>query len=685
MSANPTARARVSLRLLVPLVSAALLAVAMFVGAMVSDRQAHNLLVRQARARLALEAELLARASASAMLEGYPELTLQPILRDLLRGRGDLSSAMVLDRDGKVLAHPDTRQIGRTETVSDAGTERIGDARIRQESESFVAVMPIRHASGSMLGQAVVVMPRAPLERALDASRARQWVIAILLVCASAAVTFALMARLLRPVTRLREGLERIGRGDLDTRLSLRDPTELGLLADTLDDMAQRISTAQKSQFERERLAAELEAAGRIQTMLRPPGPVRRGAYEVIGHQRPAAETGGDYFDAIALPDGRLGVVIADVSGKGLAGCLVTFMLAALVRVMRDHEASPRLLLLEVDRYLRPVLERGAFVTVWYGVLDPLTGQVTFASAGHLPTLVRRADGRVERFDSKSIPLGILTPQALAKGLRETTTRLEPGDTLLQLTDGFTEAARAGSDEQLGLDGVLRAWSEAGHATAGRVVEQLSESVDRWTDGATPDDDQTIVVLRRDAPASEADPGFDELQATTWVARARAHAAPLRMSADLSQLEVLRPWVRSAAGLSGLPAHALDALESALYEVCANVIEHGYACDGRGLLEVWWHRPDVSPASVDGPGHVQGTFVILERGRAFDLASAVPADLSHEGARRKGRGLGVAMIRRLMPRVAYRPNTPEGNVTLLEFDSRHVLQVLEGAPDARCA
>lgn len=683
MSTAARTGARTSLRLIVPLASTLLLSLALLAGTLVSEQQTRGLLVKQARARLALEAELLARASASAMLEGYPELTLQPILRDLLRGRDDLAAAMVLDRDGRILAHPDTRRIGQTHAVPDGGSERIGDARIREEGTSFVAVMPIRHASGSLLGQAIVEMPRAPLESALAAARVRQWLIAIVLVCASAAITFALMSRLLRPVTRLREGLERIGRGDLDTRLALRDGTELGLLADTLDDMAGRLSSAQKSQIERERLAAELEAAGRIQTMLRPPGPVRRGVYEVVGHQRPAAEVGGDYFDAIELPDGRLGVVIADVAGKGLAGCLVTFMLAALVRVMREHEASPRMLLLEVDRYLRPVLEPGAFVTVWYGVLDPLTGQVTFASAGHLPTLVRRADGRMERFDSKSIPLGILSPQALAKGLREHVTRLEPGDTLLQLTDGFTEAVREGSDEQLGLDGVLQAWTELGHGSAVEIVERLGAHVDRWSGGAAPDDDQTVVLLRRDG-ATAAPPAFDAPQALTWVARARAVASPLRLSANLSQLESLRAWVCSGPGLSALPALALDALESALYEVCANVIEHGYACDGRGLLELWW-LPSESTGAAPAGGAVRGSFVLLERGRTFDLSAAVPADLSRPTARRKGRGLGVAMIQRLLPDVAYCPDTPEGNVTVLAFDSQRFLQTLEGVPDARCA
>ncbi len=693
-AAAPRARRlRASLRLIVPLASALLLAGAMLAGTLVSERQTRDLLIAESRARLALEAELLARASASAMLEGFPELTLQPILRDMLRGRGDLSTAMVIDRQGRILADPDTRRIGQRVPVPGDDGLAVGGARLREEGASFVAVMPIRHASGTELGHAIVVMPRAPLERALAAARVRQWWIAAFLVLASGLLTFTLMSRLLKPVTRLREGLERIGRGDLETRLALRDSTELGLLADTLDEMAGRLSVAQRNQLERERLAAELEAAGRIQTALRPPGEVRRGPYVVGGYQRPAAEVGGDYFDVMELPDGRLGLAIADVSGKGLAGCLVTFMLAALVRTLREHESSPARLLLEVDRHLRPVLARGAFVTVWYGVLDPLTGDLAFASAGHLPTFVRRADGRVERHVSRGVPLGVLTPAAVQKGLVDARVRLEPGDTILQLTDGFTEAERASDAEQFGFEGVESMLARSAELDVERTLGALCQRVNAWTADAIPADDQTAIVVRREPAAAarpqDATPGVDEApmaarrfeaeDAEAWLARARAQGPGLRLRADLAELEKLRPWLESSRGPGPVPSCAGDLIESALYEVCGNVIEHGYGADGTSPLELWW-----LPESAD-EGGVRGHFVLAEAGRVFDLSKARPADLAQLEARLKGRGLGVSIVRRLVPGLRYRPGTSAGNVTLLDFDSQKILDLLKGAGDARCA
>lgn len=677
-------RARASLRLIVPLASALLLAVAMLAGALVSERHTRDLLIDEARARLALEAELLARASASSMLEGFPELTLQPILTGMLRGRADLSGAMVIDRTGRILAHPDTRRIGRHEPVPGDEGLAVGGARLREDGATLVAVMPIRYASGSELGHAIVIMPRAPLERALAAARVRQWWIAAILVLASVLVTFTLMSRLLSPVSRLREGLERIGRGDLQTRLALRDSTELGLLADTLDEMAGRLAVAQRSQLERERLAAELEAAGRIQSMLLPPGVVRRGEYVVVGHQRPAAEVGGDYFDVMELPEGRLGLAIADVAGKGLAGCLVTFMLAALLRAMRDREPSPSRLLQQVDRHLRPVLARGEFVTVWYGVLDPATGELTFASAGHLPTLIRRAGGGLERHATRGIPLGILDPAALARGLADVRVMLAPGDVVLQLTDGFTEAERPGDQRQFGFEGVDAVLGGDGEGSVEDLLGRLGEGVEAWSHGASPGDDQTALVVRREPGAAVA-ASFEPAEAEAWVARARAGGQGLRLRSDLAQLERLRPWLESSAGPGALPVSAADLLESALYELCGNVVEHGYGAGG-GELELWWLR-EAGGASVPGAGGaaVRGHFVLVEHGRVFDPTTARPADLSRLEARLQGRGLGIVMIRRLMPGLRYRAATAAGNVTLLDFDSDRALALLKGVRDARCA
>src|SRR6185503_9757377 len=159
------------------------------------------------------------------------------------------------------------------------------------------------------------------------------------------------------------------------------------------------------------------------------------------GSQRAAAEVGGDYFDYFVLADGRIGIAVADVAGKGLAGCLVMSMLSALLRAYRASIDSPAEMLAVLDERLGETLQVGSFVTMFYAVLDPMTGHVVYASAGHSPLLIyRRAQGAVEWFRTKGIPLGAVRGGAIRRTLQDAVLTLEPGDLLVQFTDGLNEA-----------------------------------------------------------------------------------------------------------------------------------------------------------------------------------------------------------------------------------------------------
>src|SRR5262249_12042993 len=167
-----------------------------------------------------------------------------------------------------------------------------------------------------------------------------------------------------------------------------RDRTELGLLAGTVNDMAAALKRAQAEMLERERLAHEVELARQIQQSLLPSQPISAGPFDIRGDQLAANEVGGDYWDVLPLPDGRVGLAVADVAGKGVAGCLIMSMLSALLRAMRSTYLSPAAMLTALDERLCESLRPGVFVTMCYAVLDPATGRLTFASAGHNPLLL---------------------------------------------------------------------------------------------------------------------------------------------------------------------------------------------------------------------------------------------------------------------------------------------------------
>jgi serine phosphatase RsbU (regulator of sigma subunit)/anti-sigma regulatory factor (Ser/Thr protein kinase) len=498
-----------------------------------------------------------------------------------------------------------------------------------------------------------------------------------------------MLGSLLAPVETLRAGIENIGRGDLDTRLDVHDRTELGLLADAVNDMAARLKTARAENLERERLGHELELARAIQQRLLPREPRSAGAFALLGAHRPAAEVGGDYYDFLERPDGRVAIAIADVAGKGLAGCLVTSMLSALVRALHTVHASPSALLVELERHLAATLEPGEFVTMFYALLDPARGRLTFASAGHMPLLVWRAEsGRVEWHATRGIPLAAIRGGALAVTLDDRVLDMAPGDLVAQFTDGITEAEGGEGKQPFGLARVERIARE--HAKQGpeTLVATLRAEVARWTGGEPGDDETLLVVGRRggaldgacaSAPAHETRTPRRH-DALARLSEAEASGPPLVLGAHLDALSALGPWLAQVPDLRELESAQRHRLELALYEACANVAEHGLHLDPTLRFDVWWvpgaGREAPSPTNLDARIR-SGFFLLRDHGFPFSPGRWRPRDLDDRGSRLQGRGLGLDLIHLTMDEVVYRPATAAGNITVLTFDPAKMRRVSE--------
>jgi serine phosphatase RsbU (regulator of sigma subunit)/anti-sigma regulatory factor (Ser/Thr protein kinase) len=666
------ARRVLSLRLLVSGVAAGLMTCALLGAAVISERNARATLVEEIQRRLLLEARNLALTSSGVMLAPFPELTLQPIVADLLERR-EITLAVVLGLDGRVQAHPDARRLGSlyekpaglagepTRLTLAEGEQLTGDR------STMVASAPILITGGRRIGTAIVGLRRSYLDRAIESARLRQLMLLVALLVIGVALTLMIVGHLLRPIGALREGLDRIGRGDLDTPLAVRDHTEFGLLAETVNRMAARIKSAQREALERDRLAREVDLARQIQQSILPRSRVKFGQIVACGAQRAAAEVGGDYFDILPLRRNRVGLAIADVSGKGLAGCLVMSMLSALIRALRGTYDSPARLLVELERNLVPALERGSFVTITYGVLDPVTGTLRFASAGHTPALVWRASTRaVERRRSRSVPVGAIRNGALERMLHDEEVVLEPGDVLVQVTDGFSEAHHHRTEEQFGFDRISEVIAEHAQQGAEQVIAALQAAVTEWSGTDTPMDDETVLVVARDATPAAGTEGSDILDRLT---QARRQGSRLALRADLAQLSRLGVWLRDCPDIGELDVLRAAEVESAIYEMCSNVIEHGLGEREEEELELWWVPSGEAPETLPMTDRIRaGYFLLRDRGTEFHPREDRPVDFTDREVRLRGRGLGLLMIRRIMSQVRYHPATPEGNLTLMQYD-----------------
>lgn len=243
---------------------------------------------------------------------------------------------------------------------------------------------------------------------------------------------------------------------------------------------------------ERERQRVELETARRIQSSILPELPPRLAGIDVAHAYFPATEVGGDFYDVLALEDGRLAVALGDVAGHGVSSGLVMSAAKSALAVQVTFDPDVAAVFTTLNRLVHQSARRRLIATLCYALLDPARRELLFASAGHLFPYVVGADGRLRELASTAYPLGVRADLEIHTA-RE---RLEPGDTLVLLSDGIVEARPEGSAELFGferLEASLR-------RHAGRSVEQVRDGlladVARFTGPSPREDDQTLLVLR---------------------------------------------------------------------------------------------------------------------------------------------------------------------------------------------
>jgi serine phosphatase RsbU (regulator of sigma subunit)/anti-sigma regulatory factor (Ser/Thr protein kinase) len=678
-------------------------AVVLSVGT-VAERNARRALTAELTSRLLLEARNLALTSSGVLLSDFPELTLHPLIKEKLARQPELSYAVVVDRAGIIQGHADPHRLGTPfeepvglRALMDGPPRSAGETLLRNDRE-LVASVPITHPSGKRLGHVVVAMRTSYVDAVLERARRQQSLILAISLLIGIAVSFLVLSHVLRPVATLREGIGRIAGGDLETPVRVSDGTELGLLANAINDMAAGLKKAQVEMVERERLVREMELAREIQDSILPSERIVEGPFVIEGSQRAAAEVGGDYYDYFLLPDGRIGFAVADVSGKGVAGCLIMTMLYALLRADRATASSPAALLASLDERLGETLRRGSFVTMFYGILDVRTGRLVYASAGHNPTLIyRHASRSVETLRSRGIPLGAIRGGAIRGTLEDLTITLEPGDAVLQFTDGISEAFEASGQEQFGHERMSATLRDTAPRGPRAVIDGFFERLTAWTGGGARLDDETILVLHRDPahvpaplesepvgngcgsplPTREPDPG-DSATAIARYDEARRRGSRVVLTGTSDVLDTIRGWLAGTPVLDALPARERDLLTSTLYEVCANVAEHGYARDPGREYEVWWvpapgpaegaRSPRARAAAGTASERLrQGWFLVRDEGVPFSANEWKGQDFDDPRVRRRGRGLGLEIIHRTMRRIVYYPSTAVGNVTWMCF------------------
>lgn len=250
------------------------------------------------------------------------------------------------------------------------------------------------------------------------------------------------------------------------------------------------------SRDEHERLKAEFDVARRAQQQMLPDAPPDVPGLEIAAVCQPSKEVGGDLYDFLRLPDGRVGIVVADVSGKGVPASLYMTLTKGLLNSVSEEQTDPGAILREVNRHLYEVCRRKVFVTLFLGIIDPNSRTLSFARAGHNPTVLwRAAEGKATLLKSAGMGLGLNGGKIFDQTLQVETLRLAPNDKLFFYSDGITEAMNS-KNEEYGEERLLTIAAAAHSLRAPEAREAVMSDVRRFLGASAPQDDQTLVVVQ---------------------------------------------------------------------------------------------------------------------------------------------------------------------------------------------
>jgi sigma-B regulation protein RsbU (phosphoserine phosphatase) len=264
----------------------------------------------------------------------------------------------------------------------------------------------------------------------------------------------------------------------------------LGMLASQVAIIIEKVMLHDQL-IEKKRLETQLEVARQVQLELLPARDPELEGFDISAYNFPTEEVSGDYYDWVRIYDDQIGIVIADVSGKGVPAALLMAFLRASLRAATHIGYAPHISMSKVNYLLWESIERNQFVTAFYGILDAANRTVAYSNAGHNPPFLMEADGTVHFEERGGVPLGMFRDTRYY----EFFATIEPGQVLVLYTDGVTEAMNR-AREEYGRDRLVEAVRQCRHLGAREMIDFIHRDVLNWTEGLGATDDVTFFIVK---------------------------------------------------------------------------------------------------------------------------------------------------------------------------------------------
>ena len=350
-----------------------------------------------------------------------------------------------------------------------------------------------------MLGQIDVFLSARQISDTRE-SLSRELALFAFAGCLGAAIASFFLARFLtRSIRTLVRDMRRVSQGDLEHKTNVDSGDELGDLGRTFNLMTSNLQEGQEAKLAQKATEHELSLATGIQSRLLPSELPQIAGLDVAVYYLSAKEVGGDYYDFIPIDSDHLGIVVADVSGKGVPGSLVMTMTRSLMRMAAAKQLSPTETVSNVNRCLVPDIDTGMFVTLLYLVIDVTSKEFSLVRAGHnAPLLYSGRHRKLLQLHPRGIAVGLDREGTLFESeLEVKRLRLHPGDVFLAYTDGVVEGKDI-NGEVFGEDRLNRILVKNHAHPAQPIVDAVITELNDHQSGIDRSDDITLLVIRCD-------------------------------------------------------------------------------------------------------------------------------------------------------------------------------------------
>lgn len=427
-------------------------------------------------------------------------LLLSNICRKMIDDNETIFWVGITNRENRFIAHTDIKKVVAGEKLdivnaSQELTQLKENEWYSARKDTIYISVPIRE-NGITLGRFGVASSNQPILEAKEKSITTVLAITLFVLLIGLPLMVVILHRKLKPITTIANALRNVNLENMLIHIPFKSNNELGYLSETLRVMGYKLDQAQQDILEKERLARELEIAHEIQNNILPSGFPAGDNFDIAGVYRSAREVGGDYYDFMQFSQNRVGILIADVSGKSLPGMLVMLMTRELVKRFTKTYTEPADLLCKLNAELLKSIKKGMFVTLFFGVIDTRSGQFTFASAGHNPLLwMNSARREISAIKTKGFPLGLMPVEQFNKRIEQQSITITTNDWLVLYTDGVNEAHNT-TGQEFGMDRFEAVLKEQGRGSSETLIQACLEAVDSFTGDAEQFDDITMVALK---------------------------------------------------------------------------------------------------------------------------------------------------------------------------------------------